>query len=110
MSTAVAPVEAPAAADPRLAAFLAPDCPEVFHSVATPTAIWKADPYDVETIHAEARDGVRARPEPRRPHAAAAVRGGPGVARRGGQRQDAPDAGVSDARHGRGWATVVTSR
>ena len=55
MSTAVAPVEAPAAVDPRMAAFLAPDCPEVFHSVATPTAIWKADPYDVETIHAEAR-------------------------------------------------------
>ena len=38
-----------------MAAFLAPGCPEVFHSVATPTAIWKADPYDVETIHAEAR-------------------------------------------------------
>ena len=37
-------------------AFLAPACPEVFHSVATPTAIWKADPYDVETIHAEARE------------------------------------------------------
>ena len=55
MSTAVAPIESPAAADPRMAAFLAPDCPEVFHSVATPTAIWKADPYDVETIHAEAR-------------------------------------------------------
>ncbi len=55
MSTVVAPVESPAAADPRMAAFLAPDCPEVFHSVATPTAIWKADPYDVETIHAEAR-------------------------------------------------------
>ena len=55
MSTAVAPVESPAAVDPRMAAFLAPDCPEVFHSVATPTAIWKADPYDVETIHAEAR-------------------------------------------------------
>ena len=25
----------------------------MFHSVATPTAIWKADPYDVETIHAK---------------------------------------------------------
>ena len=56
MSTAVAPIEAPVAADPRMAAFLAPGCPEVFHSVATPTAIWKADPYDVETIHAEARE------------------------------------------------------
>src|ERR1700732_1262239 len=55
MSTVVAHVESPAAADPRMAAFLAPACPEVFHSVATPTAIWQADPYDVETIHPEAR-------------------------------------------------------
>ena len=56
MSTAVAPTTvAGPAVDPRLAAFLAADCPEVFHSVATPTAIWQADPYDVETIHAEAR-------------------------------------------------------
>jgi DNA helicase HerA-like ATPase len=38
-----------------MAAFLAPTCPEIFHSVATPTAIWQADPYDVETIHGEAR-------------------------------------------------------
>jgi len=56
MSTAVTLIEAPAAVDTRLAVFLAPGCPEVFHSVATPTAIWQADPYDVETIHAEARD------------------------------------------------------
>src|SRR5262245_52669726 len=55
MSTTITAPESAAAADPRLAAFLAPDCPEVFHSVATPTAIWQADPYDVETIHAEAR-------------------------------------------------------
>ncbi len=55
MSTAVAPVESPVAADPRMAAFLAPGCSEVFHSIATPTEIWKADPYDVETIHADAR-------------------------------------------------------
>jgi hypothetical protein len=54
VSAAVAAVRAPAA-DPRLAAFLAPGCSEVFHSVATPTAIWRADPYDVETIHDEAR-------------------------------------------------------
>jgi len=38
-----------------MAAFLAPDGLEVFHSVATPAAIWKADPYDVETIHARGR-------------------------------------------------------
>jgi hypothetical protein len=55
MSTVAPSRESRAAADPRMAAFLAHDCPEVFHSVATPTTIWKADPYDVETIHAEAR-------------------------------------------------------
>jgi hypothetical protein len=54
MSTVVASLGTPVT-DPRMAAFLAPDCPEIFHSVATPTAIWKADPYDVETIHTEAR-------------------------------------------------------
>ncbi len=52
MSTS--PVEDPDI-DPRLAAFLAPGCPEVFHSIATPTEMWKADPYDVETIHVDAR-------------------------------------------------------
>jgi hypothetical protein len=56
MSLAVVPVETPSTADPRLEAFLAPGSPEVFHSIATPTAIWQADPYDVETIHAEARE------------------------------------------------------
>ena len=55
MSTVVADIESPVALDPRMAAFLRTDCPEVFHAVATPTEIWKADPYDVETIHAEAR-------------------------------------------------------
>jgi hypothetical protein len=55
MTAAVASTAVTPTTDPRLAAFLAPDCPEVFHSVATPTAIWQADPYDVETIHAEAR-------------------------------------------------------
>jgi len=57
MSTVFARIQSTVAADPRMAAFLAPACPEVFHSVATPTAIWKADPYDVETIHADARAG-----------------------------------------------------
>ena len=55
MSTVIAARESAAVADPRLAAFLAPNCQEVFHSVATPAAIWQADPYDVETIHNEAR-------------------------------------------------------
>jgi hypothetical protein len=54
MSTAVAPAQGSVAADSRMAAFLAPDCAEIFHAVATPNAIWKADAYDVETIHAEA--------------------------------------------------------
>jgi Cdc6-like AAA superfamily ATPase len=42
--------------DPRLIAFLDPDSPEIFHSVATPTAMWEPDPFDVETIHREARE------------------------------------------------------
>jgi hypothetical protein len=56
MTIALASVKAAAPADRRLAAFLDKGCPEIFHSVATPTAIWQADPYDVETIHAEARE------------------------------------------------------
>ncbi len=42
--------------DPRLLAFCAPDGPEVFHSVVSTHDLWKADPFDVETIHAEARE------------------------------------------------------
>ncbi len=55
MTTALtsAPVDAPT--NPRLTAFLSRNCSEVFHAVATPTAIWQADPFDVETIHAESR-------------------------------------------------------
>ena len=58
MTAAVAYPAAPAAppADPRLAAFCDPRSREVFHSVATPTEMWKADPYDVDTIHAPARE------------------------------------------------------
>ncbi len=57
MSTSVAPSAVPPATnDPRMAAFLARGCPEVFHSIATPTAIWQADPYDVESIHTKARE------------------------------------------------------
>jgi hypothetical protein len=55
MTTAIASVTAPGTVNPRMAAFLAPDCPEIFHSVAAPSSIWQADPYDVETIHPEAR-------------------------------------------------------
>ncbi len=42
--------------DPRWLAFRSPDGPEVFHSVVSTHDIWKADPFDVEGIHAEARD------------------------------------------------------
>src|ERR1700739_1975648 len=42
-------------ADPRIAAFCAPERPEVFHAVAYRNDIWKEDPFDVETIHEEAR-------------------------------------------------------
>jgi hypothetical protein len=43
------------AADPRLAAFLDPRAPEVFHAVVHQTQLWRADPFDVPAIHAEAR-------------------------------------------------------
>lgn len=42
--------------DPRWLAFRSPQGPEVFHSVVSTHDLWKADPFDVETIHAEARD------------------------------------------------------
>src|SRR5262249_52159270 len=42
-------------ADPRIAAFCSPEHPEVFHAVAYRNDLWKQDPFDVETIHAEAR-------------------------------------------------------
>ena len=45
-----------AADDPRWLAFRSPQGPEVFHSVVSTHDIWRADPFDVETIHAPARD------------------------------------------------------
>lgn len=42
--------------DPRFLAFHAPDGIEVFHATVSTHDIWKADPFDVEGIHAEARD------------------------------------------------------
>lgn len=42
--------------DPRLAAFLSPAAPEIFHSVQHRHEIWRADPFDVDLVHAEARD------------------------------------------------------
>jgi energy-coupling factor transporter ATP-binding protein EcfA2 len=45
--------------DPHLRAFCSPDGAEVFHAVAHWNDIWRPDPYDVETIHEEARDIFR---------------------------------------------------
>ena len=42
-------------ADPRLAAFAAPGGSEVFHPIAHRHEVARPDPYDVETIHPEAR-------------------------------------------------------
>ena len=42
--------------DPRWLAFRSPRGPEVFQSIVSTHDIWKADPFDVESIHAEARD------------------------------------------------------
>ena len=48
-----------ASADARDLAFLAPGGPEVFHAVAHRDQIWRPDPFDVESIHAEAREVFR---------------------------------------------------
>jgi energy-coupling factor transporter ATP-binding protein EcfA2 len=42
--------------DPRLAAFLGHTAPEIFHSVEHRQEIWTEDPFDVTSVHAEARD------------------------------------------------------
>jgi hypothetical protein len=41
--------------DPRVAAFCSPERPDVFHAIAYRNDIWKDDPFDVATIHEEAR-------------------------------------------------------
>ena len=45
--------------DPRARAFCSPEGPEVFYPVAHSNEIWLPDPYDVETIHGEAREVFR---------------------------------------------------
>ncbi len=42
--------------DSRLNAFCNPNAPEIFYSVAHYQEIWNEDPFDVEEIHADARD------------------------------------------------------
>ncbi len=49
------PSLAAGSADPRLVAFTSSARPEIFHAVAYQNDIWRADPFDVETIHAEPR-------------------------------------------------------
>ena len=56
MSHAARRRPAPAAADPRAAAFCIPDGPEVFSGIVHGNQIWTPDPFDVESIHAEARE------------------------------------------------------
>ena len=42
--------------DPRVKAFCSSRHPEPFHAFAYSNDIWKADPFDVESIHADVRD------------------------------------------------------
>ena len=55
--TATTPPEP--AVDPRIAAFCRSNSPEVFHSVAHRHEVWREDPFDVESIHDEARAAFR---------------------------------------------------
>ena len=42
--------------DPRVLAFCSGSCPDIFHAVAHKHEVWLEDPFDVESIHVEARD------------------------------------------------------
>ena len=48
-----------APADPRDRVFRSPGGPDIFHAVAHRNEIWHPDPYDVETIHEDAREVFR---------------------------------------------------
>jgi len=52
----ISPPHLSPADDPRVAAFCSPRHPELFHAFAYSTDIWKPDPFDVESIHQNARD------------------------------------------------------
>jgi hypothetical protein len=43
-------------ADPRVAAFCSPRYRELFHAFAYATDVWKQDPFDVKSIHVNARE------------------------------------------------------
>ncbi|HVV85688.1 MAG TPA: DUF87 domain-containing protein [Kofleriaceae bacterium] len=51
----MSPDPAAADGDPRIAAFCRADGPEVFSSIAHGAQLFERDPFDVESIHAEAR-------------------------------------------------------
>ncbi len=46
-------------ADARVAAFCAPDLPDPFHAFAYASQVWRADPFDVDSIHRGAREILR---------------------------------------------------
>jgi len=54
-TTTALPVSA-TAADPRIEAFCTPIGPDVFGGIVHGNQIWTTDPFDVQTIHAEARE------------------------------------------------------
>src|SRR3954453_65534 len=53
--TASGPIIRTSTDDPRIAAVCSAEHPEVFHAIAYRNDVWKEDPFDVETIHEEAR-------------------------------------------------------
>ena len=52
---ALKPIDSTETVDARLQAFLLPGCRDIFRSIATPIEIWRADRFDVESIHEPAR-------------------------------------------------------
>ncbi len=52
----ISPPHLSPADDPRVAAFCSTRHPELFHGCAYASNIWKHDPFDVESIHQNARD------------------------------------------------------
>ena len=56
-TTAILPPDSSiTSADPWIQAYCDPKAPEIFSSIITPADVWSPDPFDVETIHQEARE------------------------------------------------------
>src|SRR5436190_1810201 len=49
----------PPTPDPPVLAFCSGTCPDIFHAVAHRHEVWREDPFDVESIHDEARDAYQ---------------------------------------------------